>query len=116
MAAVDKVAQMVNTAFGLGLKESERVQGAFDRVREFIPEVGSWYDEPLGRDLRRIRTRMVHYAYSKGSHSPWAVEDARTDYDGSRLLGDYAGSATKYALALRDLIPRIERVCKENAT
>ena len=115
MAAVDKVAQTVNSALNLGLSPSKLVQGAFDQLRVVVPDVGSWFDQPLGRDLRRIRTRMVHYSYSKGNEAPWIIESAGTDYDGSRFLNDYAGAAVKYLWELEKFLPEIAKACAPDA-
>src|SRR5713101_8064159 len=45
------------------------------RLSKGIPHVAEWFNEPIGIDLRRLRTRMMHYAYTKTCGSPgWVVE------------------------------------------
>jgi hypothetical protein len=99
MAAVDQVALGVKKALGLRLPTDDLVSGAFAEVGKALPEVESWFNDPIGRDLRRIRTRIVHYSYSKsgGTGCRWVVEGADTQYEGSRELLDYAKAAATYA-------------------
>ncbi len=65
MAAVDQVAQAVNSAWQLRVNSSNLVEKAFTTLAERLPEIGDWFSQPIGRDLRRLRVRMVHYAYTK---------------------------------------------------
>jgi hypothetical protein len=65
MAAVDQVAQGINSALGLRLNPNTLVNGAFTKLTSFLPALQEWYENPLGIDLRRIRTRIIHYSYSK---------------------------------------------------
>lgn len=116
MAAVDQVAQAVNSCLRLSLKSDKLVEGAFSAVEEAVPEVGEWYRDPLGRDLRRLRVRMVHYAYKKTPEGKgWAVESTDTEYRGSRELAVYAKAAAQYAEKLRDLIPQIQEHLQRQA-
>lgn len=109
MAAVDQVAQAVNSGLGLKLPSGELVEKAFSTVGKVVPEVDEWYRDPLGRDLRRLRVRIVHYAYKKTPEERcWAVESTGTEYRGSRELAAYARAAAQYAEKLRGLIPQIQ--------
>lgn len=110
MAAVDQVAQAVNSAWQLRLNPSNRVEKAFITLAEHLPEISDWFSEQLGLDLRRLRVRMVHYAYTKTPQgSRWIIESAGTGFSGSRELIAYANSAVEYGERLRRLLPRIDR-------
>lgn len=109
MAAVDQVAQAVNSALKLGLDTSDLVAAAFKEVTQKVPAVARWYENPLGRDLRRLRTRMIHYSYQKSPGAlRWHVEDANPAYEGSRELLAYTVEAVKYGRDLAALLDRIE--------
>ena len=110
MAAVDQVAQAVNSAWQLHLNSSNLVEKAFTTLAERLPEIGDWFREQIGLDLRRLRVRMVHYAYTKTpQESHWIVESAGTGFSGSRALVAYATSAIEYGERLRSLLLRIEQ-------
>lgn len=109
MAAVDQVAQAVNSAWQLHLDSSNLVEKAFTTLAGRMPAIDNWFKEQIGRDLRRIRVRMVHYAYAKTPQgSCWVVESAGTEFSGSRELVAYAESAVEYGECLRRLLPHIE--------
>ncbi len=97
MAAVDQVAQAINSALKMGLASDQLVDKAFGEVGQAVPDLQHWYDESIGKDLRRIRTRMIHYSYSKllGGKG-WKVESAGIDYRGSRELAEYSAEAVRY--------------------
>lgn len=59
MAAVDQVAQAVNSALCLRATPGELVEKTFSMIGD-VPGVGEWYQEQIGRDLRSIRTKIVH--------------------------------------------------------
>ena len=109
MAAIDQVAQGVNSALGLNLSSGDLVSGAFNRIIRLLPAADKWYAHPIGRDLRRLRTRMVHYHYAKSPAGlKWCVESVDTNYDGSRELIAYSTAAVRYAEELRSLLPDLE--------
>ena len=94
IAAIDQVVQAVNSGLNLSLRQNKLFEGTFIRLGGIYPEIHSWVQNPIGRDLRRIRTRIVHYSYRKTSRGlHWVVESAQTDYDGSRELLEYATNA-----------------------
>jgi hypothetical protein len=102
--------QAVNSAWQLHLNSSNLVQKAFTTLAEHLPEISDWFSEQIGRDLRRLRVRMVHYAYTKMPQGPrWIVESAGTGFSGSRELVAYASSAIEYGERLRRLLSRIEQ-------
>jgi hypothetical protein len=108
-AAVDQVAQAVNEARRLGLKQDKLVDQCFASLADAIPQIGIWYKEPLGRDLRRIQARMIHYSYAKTPQGPrWVVESAGTSFEGSRELVAYANTAVDYFERLKSLLPQVE--------
>lgn len=116
MAAVDQVAQAVNSAWQLRLNSGNLVEQVFTTLAERLPEIGDWYRELIGLDLRRLRVRMVHYAYTKTRQERnWIVESAGTDYSGSRELVRYANSAVRYGERLRELVLRIEKEIANHA-
>jgi len=109
IAAVDQVAQAVNSRLQLGLRPNKLFEGAFGRLSAIYPDIRSWVDNPIGPDVRRIRTRIVHYSYRKTPHGlRWVVESAQTKYNGSRELLDYARSALEFGKRLLAMLPQIE--------
>lgn len=111
LAAIDQVAQAVNSACGLHLRTADLVERAFARASLEVPDVAKWFKDPIGRDLRRVRTRMVHYSYAKLPNlSQWLVEDAGTEYTGSREVLEYARAAVRYGHELRQLAIEIAAV------
>jgi len=118
MAAVDKIAQATNSALNLSLNQGELVTGAMGELGRRIGSVKSWFEKPIGRDLRRIRVRIIHYAYAKTPDpvkSQWLVEPASAEYAGSRALLDYSSAAVEYGAALRALVPKIEAHLRNSA-
>jgi hypothetical protein len=113
MAAVDQVAQAVNSAWQLRLHSADLVEKAFTALAEHLSEIDDWFREPIGRDLRRLRVRIVHYAYEKKplrEEGPyWSVESAGTEYSGSRELLSYAIGTVEYGRRLRELLPCIKQ-------
>jgi hypothetical protein len=111
MAAVDQVAQAVNSALGLKLRPEELAEKAFSRIGREVPEMSKWYDDPIGRDLRRSRTKIVHYHYAKTPYGlSWTMQSVGRDYGGSRTLLDYATSAVDYGLSLCNLLHDVRAV------
>lgn len=112
MAAVDQVAHAYVTGLGLKgnkVKEDKLFERAFTPLAEVLKDIDSWMKDPIGRDLRRIRTRIVHYSYGKTPVGPcWVVETAGTDYHGSRELLKYASAAVEFGERLGAIIPQIE--------
>lgn len=110
IAAVDQAAQAVNKALCLRLGTDVLVSKAFAHVSKALGEIDTWFQDPIGLDLRRIRTRVVHYSYSKsaGVGCRWNVEEANPSYTGSRELVDYANAAAAYAARLSDLTVVLE--------
>jgi hypothetical protein len=108
LAAIDKVAQAVNSALKLRAQNGEKFEKAFKEICA-LEGVEEWYQNPLGIDLRRTRVRIAHYAYRKESRDiHLQVEDVSSKYDGSREISAYAESALEYAKELCKLIPTIE--------
>lgn len=111
MAAVDKIARATNSGLSLSLNQGELVTGAMAELGRRIGSVKSWFESPIGRDLRRIRVRIIHYAYAKTPDPvkrQWLVETAGAEYAGSRALLDYASAAVEYGAVLSALLPKIE--------
>jgi hypothetical protein len=110
MAAVDQVAQATNVACGLHLKPQELVSGAFERLGAEVATIREWFNDPLGLDLRQIRTRMAHYSYEKRPRRwCWVIEEANPRYLGTRELGPYARNALEYGRRLVGELPQIRR-------
>jgi hypothetical protein len=116
MAAVDQVAQAINSKLCLRARPDELFEKAYGKLAPVIPKLQDWRERPIGRDLRRIRTRIVHYSYAKlplGPESPpegWKVEDAGVGYDapGMRELESYGEAAVRHADELINLLPAID--------
>ena len=107
IAAIDKVAQAVNSALKLRTRSSDTFEKAFTEIRHIEP-VDKWYRNQFGRDLRRIRVRIAHYSYTKdftGVH--FTVEDSQTNYNGPREILAYARASLEYSGQLCALIPNI---------
>ena len=110
IAAVDQVAQAVNSGRQLGLRQSDLVQKAFELLSAELPAVREWFHDAIGRDLRRIRTRIIHYSYVKSpapNAARWSVEPAGGDYNGPRELVSYAKAAVQNGRRLEALLPGI---------
>lgn len=110
IAAVDQVAQAANYGFSLNLKPGDLVEKGFAYLIVEIPSLQTWYENSFGVDLRRIRTRMIHYSYAKTPLAlVWIVESANSSYTGSRDLISYAETAVKYGLELTANLSAIEQ-------
>jgi hypothetical protein len=116
MAAVDQVAEAVNSGLGLGHSEGERREGAGRAIATAVPDVAAWYRNPLQQDLRSIRVQIVHYTYKKmQDREGWAVESVGSKYQGSRELMAYANAAIQYFERLHELIPQIQEHISEQS-
>jgi len=102
VSAMDQVAQSANSARNLGLRPDNLFNGASHEIEKIIPEFKDWREKPIGLDLRRLPTRMVHYSYIKSSNGElvWEVETANENYNGPRDLIGYAESAVSHAREL----------------
>jgi hypothetical protein len=116
MAAVDQVAQAINSKLCLGARPDDLFEKAYGKLAPVIPQLQDWRERLIGRDLRRIRARIVHYSYGKlplGAEGPpegWKIEDAGVGYEGARRreLESYGEAAVRHADELIDLIPAID--------
>lgn len=117
VAAVDQVAQAANAAFSLSAGSGDLFDKAFGVLRERLADVDAWCQEPIGRDLRSIRVRIIHYSYSKAAHEMgWVVEPGRSEYRGARDLVAYATSAVDYGKRLVGLLPSIESQLRDGGS
>ncbi len=117
MAAMDKVVEAVISAWKLPpVDQKDRVKNALEPLALRVPKLKDWLGEEIGRDLRRIRTRIVHYTYRKTPYEEgWFVESAGTKFSGSRELIAYTKSAVEHGKCLQELLPRIkEEIAKGN--
>jgi hypothetical protein len=107
IAAIDQVKAAVESTVPQPHEPADRNASVLDRLH--TPDVAAWYEAPFGRDLRRIRVRMVHYIYAKTLQGPgWVVESAGRPWSGSRELLTYAQHAVEYGERLEELLPQIE--------
>lgn len=111
VSAIDQVAQAANSALGLGLGPGNLFEGASPEIEHRTPEFKAWREQPIGRDLRRLRVRMVHYSYGKSptGEPSWQVEVADATYAGSRELLAYAQAAVAYAQELAAIAGRLQQ-------
>lgn len=111
VSAIDQVVQAANSALGLGLNAGNLFAGASPEIEKHAPEFKAWRERPIGRDLRRLRTRMVHYSYGKSPHGgpSWQVEVADPNYKGSRELLAYARAAIAYAQQLGAIAKKLQQ-------
>ena len=102
VSAIDQVAQAVNSALNLGLAPGNLFAGASPEIESRVPAFKDWKIQPIGIDLRRLRTRMVHYSYIKSSNGDleWQVETGSPNYTGARDLSAYAEAAVAYGREL----------------
>ena len=110
VAGIDQIAQGVNSGLSLSSRPEDLFDRAFAAIK-VVPGVADWVDKPFGRDLRRIRTRMIHYAYAKRpqpSRASWLVEAAYRAYHGSREILEYARTAVEHGEELLALLPHIK--------
>lgn len=110
VSAIDQVTQATNSALGLGLAAGNLFAGAAPEIERRVPEFKTWSNQPVGRDLRKLRVRMVHYSYDKPPNgSPaWQVEAANPDYTGSRELLAYSKAAIAYAQELAVIADKLQ--------
>lgn len=116
MAAVDQVAQATNKALGMRLPPGELISKAFSALGEKLPAVQAWFNDKIGRDLRIIRTRAMHYSYDKKSEQVrWEVESTgeTRDYAGDRDLLSYATAGVEYGQRLAALLDTIAKNLSE---
>jgi hypothetical protein len=117
VSAVDQVTQAANSALGLGLNAGSLFEGAAPEIEKRVPEFKAWSTQPIGRDLRRLRVRMVHHSYCKSpsSNPSWQVESANPDYTESRELLTYARAATAYARELAVIADKLQDALAANS-
>lgn len=110
VSAIDQVAQATNSALGLGLDAGKLFDGTAPEIERRVPEFKAWREQPIGRDLRRLRVRMVHYSYGKSQSGnlSWQVEVADANYTGSRELYAYAQAASSYAQQLATIADTLQ--------
>lgn len=112
ISATDQVAQTANSALNLGAGRGEKnlFDVAFPEIEARVPGFKEWREQPIGLDLRRLRTRMVHYRYEKSPRADrnWHVESTGSDYTGARDLRSYASAAVAYARELDVLADQIQ--------
>ena len=111
VSAIDQVAQAANSALSLKLDAGKLFDGAIPEIEKRVPEFKAWREQPIGRDLRRLRVRMVHYSYGKSqSGEPsWQVEVADANYTGSRELYAYAQAAASYVQELATIADKLQK-------
>ena len=111
VSAIDQIAQAVNSALDLRLSPNNLFDGTIAEIERRVPEYAAWHMLPIGRDLRRLRTRMVHYCYDKtfNGELAWMVEVANPAYTESRELLDYAQAAVTYARQLGSIANSLQQ-------
>lgn len=111
MATVDQIAQAINEECDLEASPGDLFDKAYGNLAPKIPRLKIWCEKLIGRDLRRIRTRVVHYQYTKlplgEGQDGWQVEDAGFGFRPRELVA-YGKAAVLHAHELIDLIPAIQ--------
>jgi len=76
MAAVDQVAQAINSGLALGLHQDKLVDGAFQKIAMVLPELGTWFNDPLGRRkaMRGRLNRLARYTRDRESYLPMLMQ------------------------------------------
>jgi hypothetical protein len=102
VSAIDQVAQAANSALELRLRSEDLFDCASSQIERRVPAYRNWRDQPIGVDLRRLRTRIVHYSYTKSSSGDlkWEVETVNGNYAGARDLSAYAEAVVVYCREL----------------
>lgn len=110
VSAIDQVAQAANSAWKIGAAPGELFQRASAAIEVQIPNFRLWREQPIGLDLRRLRTRMVHYSYDKSAAGgqAWHVEETGSGYSHSREIGSYSEAAIAYAHELARLADELD--------
>jgi hypothetical protein len=110
VSAIDQVAQAANSALGLSLQAANLIEGAYPEIEKRVPDFKAWREQPIGRDLRRLRTRMVHYSYDKSPTGDplWQVGVVDPNYTGSRELFAYAHAAASYGQVLGTIADKLQ--------
>ena len=116
VAAMDQVAQAANYAWGIGASPGDLFAKASAAIEGKIPAFGSWLANPIGRDLRRLRTKIVHYSYVKESVAgrEWHVQGTGIQYDGSRELVAYVDDVLAHGAELIRLADEVEQVMRSD--
>lgn len=113
ISAIDQIAQAANSA--LKLRAGRGKESLFDvaspEIEARVPRFKAWREQPIGIDLRRLRTRMVHYSYEKSPdiERNWHVEATGADYTGARDLLSYAVATVAFARELGSLADELHR-------
>lgn len=109
ISAADLVAQAANSALNLGAGNGSLFDRAAPEIEARVPRFREWYEQPIGRDLRRLRVRIVHYSYVKSltADRHWQVEATYPNYQGSRSLLDYAEATVAYARDLGEIANKL---------
>lgn len=118
ISATDQVAQTANSALKLGAGSSNGnlFDVASPEIEARVPGFKAWREQPIGLDLRRLRTRMVHYSYKKSPNADrnWHVEATGSDYAGPRDLYSYVSAAATYARELGALADQLQESLAAN--
>lgn len=114
VSAIDQVAQAANSAWKLGAAPGELFEKASAVIETELPSFRAWRDQPIGLDLRRLRTRMVHYSYDKSAAGgrAWHVEETGSGYGDSRDVGSYSEAAIAYGHELAHLANELADVLR----
>ncbi len=118
VSAIDQVAQAANSALDLSLGSGDLFDGASPEIESRVPAFKGWREQPIGLDLRRLRTRMVHYSYTKSSNGDftWQVETANSNYTGARDLSAYAEAAVAYGRELGVIADELKQSLAASST
>jgi hypothetical protein len=112
VSAADQVAQAANSALKLGAGRDGRslFDVASPEIDVRVTGFKEWRQQPIGVDLRRLRTKMVHYSYEKAPAADrhWHVQPTGVDYAGDRDLLTYASAAVSYAGELGVLADQLQ--------
>lgn len=117
ISAADQVAQAANSALELGAGNGTLFDVASPVIEARVPDFREWRKQPIGRDLRRLRVRIVHYSYVKSPSVDrnWQVEATGSDYQGPRDLFTYAQAAVAYACKLGPIADRLAESLAANS-
>lgn len=118
VSAIDQVAQAVNSALNLHLEPRNLFEGASREIESLVPTFKAWRDQPIGLDLRRLRTRIVHYSYVKSFNGDfkWHVETANHDYTGARDLSAYTEATVAYGRELAGIVAKLKELLETSNT
>ena len=111
IASTDQLAEAINLKCGLNLDQPV-LQKAAEQMPRSSPrrEILKWMENPLAKDVRLLRRKVVHHHYGKTPQGlKWMVEKPQESrYHGKREAVPYSQNVVEHLKALHLTIERLE--------